>query len=653
MLLRIIASVIILMTFLPTNRGQTLSSGQLIESYMEKLVSFGFDEGHITDISEEVGQLSVQPVDINSANEDELSRLFFLTPFQVKSLLRYRYQKGNILSVNEISFIPGFDNELTALMEPFILITDGKQGKYGNTYSKNILLSNIIFYDKEDIFPGNNIKSLTKFNHSAGRISTGFTIEKDAGEKVLDKNHYPDFFSGYVSIEGSGKLKKLILGDFAVRFGQGIILWHGYSAGTFPLDGNPMKGISTIKPYTSSDENNFFRGIAAISRLSGFKILTYISDNKIDGNIKYYPGKSGKYISSFYDNGLHNSLSTFQKHDVINEFSAGINISRNIKFYSLGVSLTTTQFSLPVEHKETTREVFDFSGNHNFSASIDNSLSFSKLYLYGEYAISSDKGIAIIQGARIMPADRIRINILYGNTGRGYSSFHGKLFGKETVNNFRRGVLTNITADLAPHLTLMAGILRQNENWYGYYSGTFRRSVKYISEISYEPFENFNITASLRNRVSSDDINPERGIKVSEENNLNSGRLTLRCRPVEWISLSARIEINSENSGEAKGVLTYAGIKVIPEGFPLNITLRTAVYSIDSYSNRIYTWEDDLLFTPMISPLYGDGVKSYIVINYNYNRKINLRFKTSYSDYLSGEVRSVKHDYRIQVKINF
>ncbi len=105
--------------------------------------------------------------------------------------------------------------------------------------------------------------------------------------------------------------------------------------------------------------------------------------------------------------------------------------------------------------------------------------------------------------------------------------------------------------------------------------------------------------------------------------------------------------------GKQEGVLAYAGIQIIPESSPVNITLRTTVYSIDNYSNRIFMWEYDLLFTPMISPLHGDGIKSYIVINYNHNQKINFRFKVAYSDYISGGVRYIKQDFRIQARFNF
>ena len=69
---------------------------------------------------EKLYDLAEKPVNLNSADETELSRLFFLTDFQIKALADYVSSSGKIYSVFEIANIPGFDREQAEMMIPFI-----------------------------------------------------------------------------------------------------------------------------------------------------------------------------------------------------------------------------------------------------------------------------------------------------------------------------------------------------------------------------------------------------------------------------------------------------------------------------------------------------------------------------------------------------
>ena len=57
---------------------------------------------------------------INSADESELSRLFFLTDFQVKALADYIHSSGRIYSIYEVALIPGFNPDLARMISPFL-----------------------------------------------------------------------------------------------------------------------------------------------------------------------------------------------------------------------------------------------------------------------------------------------------------------------------------------------------------------------------------------------------------------------------------------------------------------------------------------------------------------------------------------------------
>ena len=58
--------------------------------------------------------------------------------------------------------------------------------------------------------------------------------------------------------------RKVILGDYSARFGQGTNINTGISTGLSLTSQGYMSATNEIKPYTSTDENNFFRGIATV-----------------------------------------------------------------------------------------------------------------------------------------------------------------------------------------------------------------------------------------------------------------------------------------------------------------------------------------------------------------------------------------------------
>ena len=137
--------------------------------------------------SEKLYDLIDKPVRINSAEESELSRLFFLTDFQVKALADYIHSSGRIYSIYEVALIPGFDPDLARMISPFLsLDSEAGSGSVSSRPESDLLSSFSQRFPASDTSaPGPPWKLLTRYKFSAGRFSGGFTAEKDAGEKLF------------------------------------------------------------------------------------------------------------------------------------------------------------------------------------------------------------------------------------------------------------------------------------------------------------------------------------------------------------------------------------------------------------------------------------------------------------------------------------
>ena len=147
----------------------------------------------------------------------------------------------------------------------------------------NILINFTVRPDVTDsAHEGSAWKILSKYKISKGKIASGFTLEKDAGEKLLEGNPpLPDFFSGYISYSSERILKKIIFGDFAARYGIGLNLNTSIRTGFLINSTGFMPVRNELKQYTSTDENNFLRGLATELEFKDLNLSLFFSTRRL------------------------------------------------------------------------------------------------------------------------------------------------------------------------------------------------------------------------------------------------------------------------------------------------------------------------------------------------------------------------------------
>ena len=329
-----IRSVILCLTFYvftPLSllaQEETLS--EKIISMVEELAGEDTEGGEAVLCQEKLHELLEDGVKINSADEQEISRLFFLSAFQVRALADYIKRTGEILSHYEIANIPGFDRETAEMMMPFIRLDNKTIANENNSKCRSTLLTNISVKPSgyEQDAPGSPWKILAKYKFLSGRISGGVTTEKDSGEKFFSWNPPEvEYISAHLAYSGSGFFKKIICGDYSARFGLGTNINSSIMSGisvTAPIN---LPSSDEIKPYASSDENNFFRGIAAQFQIGKNTISGFYSMNMIDGKIRADTGIVPDHCQTLYNTGLHTSLSSLSGKDAVGETIWGVSSS--------------------------------------------------------------------------------------------------------------------------------------------------------------------------------------------------------------------------------------------------------------------------------------------------------------------------------------
>ena len=186
--------------------------------------------------------------------------------------------------------------------------------------------------NKEEII-GDNLSHQIRYSLDyKNKLLFNFLAEKDIGELYVNKRskYLLDFMSSSFSINNISLSKvfnsNIIVGDYVANFGQGLVVWKGSSFNGFD-SGGFYKRSNKIKRYTSSNESNFFRGIAlSINKKPNFhstvnelNLNLFFSRKGVDALIK------DNSYTSIYNTGIHNTSKLLEASNSMNEIVFGAN----------------------------------------------------------------------------------------------------------------------------------------------------------------------------------------------------------------------------------------------------------------------------------------------------------------------------------------
>jgi len=647
-------AIIFLLFFPILTSGQSEKLKEFIASTAEELAADDSDPEAASSYIEKLYDLAENPVRINTASEAEISRLFFLSDFQVKVLVDYVRTSGKIVSVFEIANIPGFDRETAEMLLPLITLEAGYTIGPDSSRWRSITLTTFTFRDNnaDTISPGGPWRILERYRLTKGSFSAGFVAEKDPGEKLLTGNPpLPDFLSVNVAYNGRGIIKRVILGDYSARFGQGTNINTGISTGLSLSAPGYMSARNEVRSYTSTDENNFFRGVAAELTFRSMEIMCFYSRKSIDASLNTSSVTEDCWITSFYRDGTHNTPALLKKKDTVTETSGGLNLTYNFDNLRIGFTWSGSKFSLPVKTDANDPEnYFKFSGKTNNIYSLTYKSLLGKMLIYGEFSTSGYKKYAVFQGLSFRPSDRLTINYLYRNYGGGFTSFHGKGIGSGTSTGNETEIVGSFMLEAAKHLFISGGCDLRDYQWLKYRNSAPSQSIRKELKIRYFPTEIVAAGLSYSYRSSMADDHGENGIPEQKNSVVrgikSSGRITLS----ESLILGTIIEYKISGNSKSRGTVILQDVYYKFGKIPLRLWFRYCLFNTDDWDTRIYTYENDLLSSFSIPALSGEGSRSYIMAEFQTGDFGEVRIKYGISG-ISTKERGT--EYRNELKLQY
>jgi hypothetical protein len=630
---------------------------EMIRMFLTDIAARDDEEQNIEQLPETFEDLADNPVYINQAGYEELSRIIWLTDFQIKSLLDRIRKSGPVLSYYEIAYLHGFTPELAQTLIPFTSLDVKQETKIVPQrvfrYGKNRILTGMqtVLQEQEGYirpdsvenkYTGNPVKTYLRYAFSySGQVYFGLTAEKDAGEAFFrGTNPYGfDFYSAHLQISTDGILKTVTAGDFRADFAQGLVLWSGFNYGKSAMILNSMRYNPGLRKYASTDENRFMRGVGVTLRLKPADFSVFYSRKKIDATVSSMDD-DGKAIvvSSFPSGGYHRTPNEIAQKDAVTERIVGTNMSVTRTNWHIGATAVYYGYDAGLAPADYIYNRFAFRGKSNSNYSVDFRLRLGDALFYGEQAFSQNGAMAMIYGMQALIGDHLNASILYRNYAKNYHALYGRALGESSGNSNEEGFFMGLNWNPGGRWQFSSYYDVFRFPWLRYRTDAPSFGRDALLRADYTPSRDTKIYIQARYGEKEENVS-ETAVSSVTPVRTKSAKMTFSHQIVEGCGIGNHLEIKNyrKESAKSNGYFLsqdfYTTVMTFKR-FPLRATLRYAFFDTDNYDSRIYSYENDMLYAFSIPGFYGRGTRFYFLLRYSLGKHFDLRFKYATTHYI-------------------
>lgn len=654
---RVLATLPFLLAVLPAlllaqapadSTGTASISEQLLEEIDD-------DAAAGTELSELLSDLREHPLDINAAPAEALAQLPTLTPSLSRAIVAYRRRRP-LQSLPELRQVDGVSQEVYLAIRPYLRI--GEQvtsaatppGPYPSVPAFQTVLSNLRvsvlqrvgrrlevgpgFADDttRTTYAGSPMQLYTRLRvRYERRVQLALALEKDAGERFAWQHRTAtygfDHVSGHLSLSRIGRLKSLVIGDYVLNLGQGLLLWR---TGAFGKGSDPVGAVARvgngIDAFASSTENTFFRGVAGTLHLfPALTVTAFASRRRLDASLTTPDttlSADRRFINSLRESGLHRTPSELAGKDAVREVTAGGAIEWNGERSTLGIAAYHARYDEPFVQDVRPYALYHFADDRLTSGSFYGSLHVGNAYLFGETALSPQGAWAGLAGALFRVGDTFDGVILGRHYPRDFHSLHGYAFGERsgTTQN-EEGLYLGLRMRPARRWTLGAYYDQYRFPYLRF--ATPRPTVGHDLRvvIEYRPRRWLDYHLQLRSETreagtQGEDPVLSRLLRTVRPETRQSARFQIDYRFSRSLDVRARLEgvrWHAPATATQYGLLLYQQLQWEPSSL-LRAYVRLTFFDTDDWQSRVYTYENDLLYAFSVPVFSGRGQRAFVLL---------------------------------------
>ncbi len=570
------------------------------------------------ELYERLEDLRAHPLDLNSATEEELAGIPWITPALARKIVERR-EKRPFNTAGELAQIDGVSSPTLEKILPYVRTERAAPRKRRVYKVRNRIARE---YPEEEGYLGTPTKLYNRVLATVGKKwSLCVLAEKDDYER-----DYLDFLTGHAQGEDLGPLTLAVIGDYSLDFAQGLV----FSPPRFAVKGSGLANGSErgIVANKSAVETGSLRGVAAAFGVGNAALYCFASLLDLDATLD-----SSGLARTIYDEGLHRTESEIARMDRLNERLVGLRARAALADLCVGLTASSGLYRPRFIDRKT--PYYTFSGESYGVLGADFGLAFGPAELFGEAAKSLGLGEGNVLGFTYALRDA-ELGVSYRRYAEDFYSPHSGGFsdskdqneeGMWVGLNFKPGRNTRVSGYLDVFRSLGPG--------YPDIYGSRGRDARL--EVEGSPQKGLKLKARVCTKRDEESREDE-GSRFEERRTF---RLQAEYAASKNASLTTRFErvlasVEGDSSSHT-GLLFYWEVACRISSLA-NLRARFSLFDSDSWDARIYQYESDLPGVMRNTAVSGRGTMGYLLCAVRPNGWLKLSGKLSWKR-RDGEVQ--------------
>lgn len=618
-----------------------------------------------------------RPLNLNRATYDELLETLLLSPIQIGQLLEYRDRMNGFISPYELQVIPSMTLDDVRRVQPYLriggelddvktplgrMIAEGDREGYVR-WNRNLETAEGYERDGSDgrqFYLGSPDRLYTRFRSRFGnKLSFGFTAEKDPGEAFFAENNRKrgfDYYSAHFFVRGLNRtVKAVVIGDYNVSFGQGLVLFTGFSFGKSSQTTNIARGGPTLRPYTSVNEFSFMRGAATTlafgkkMELTAFGSRRGVNGNRI-GTISVLDTIEQEVlsfnVSSLDVSGFNRTPSQVIDRNALRMYNYGGSLMyRPFGNLKLALNALGTRLDNRLFRRSAAYSRFFFQGDRLTNVSLDYRYRLRNFTFFGELATSHNPtpgqekitGYAQIHGLMLGLNRYADLCVLYRDYGVRFQSLFARPFGETATGRNEQGLYFGLELRPSKHWRVNAYYDLFRFPYFRFNVDAPDQGHEYRFRVTYWQKRKLETYLELRSETKGFGLSGEIIDPVVPRTRFQ-GRLHFAYKITPQLEWRSRIDAGfTEDVGEGRqtGLMLYQGLHYRSRG-AWSLSGRVGFFNTADFDVRFYQYENGLLYNARVVPYYGRGTRSYLLVRYKGIRQLTVEARIAQTFFTDG-----------------
>jgi hypothetical protein len=612
-------------------------------------------------------ELEQHPLDINQATREQLEQLPFLSAQQVEEIMEYLYRYGPMKSLAELRMIRSLDDGRRRLLTYFIYVDEmgianprqhdgGRQHDY--LHHELMATGRIPFYQRKgdtDGYQGYPYRHWLKYQLTYGdRLKAGIVASQDAGEPFFaGKNRLGyDYYSVWLQLKRWGRIEALVLGNYRVSMGMGLILNNSFGLGKVSMLQNMGRPTTTLRAHSSRSSGSYLQGAAATVNIAkGLTATGFVSYRAMDATLN----KDGS-ASTIVTSGYHRTETELEKKNNLKNTTFGGNVRYQANGYHAGVNVAATHLNRELKPNTAVLYRQHYAQGYDFlNVSADYGYVHHRFSVNGETALNREGALATINSLSLQQGGEWSLMALYRFYSYRYTSLYANSYSDGGNVQNESGLYVGATWQPSPSWKLMAYTDFAYSPWAKYQISQSSHAWDNLLQLSYT-HRRWTFGARYRLRIRQRDNDDKTALVIRTE---HRGRLSAEYSAA-WSS-KTQVDFGLlASEGRERGLMVSETLGFTHRWLRLNGGL--GWFHTDSYDSRVYLYELGPLNTYSFTQFSGEGIRYWLMARANIGSRLMLTAKFGTTNYfdrptIGSSYQQIDHssqtDLDLQVRWKF